>query len=62
MRNIPKIDVGLCKALEGKNWQINSLQYQFGVPDKTNGLVIPPYPAGIEAYAYRITEKTTGRL
>ena len=62
IQSVPKADSGLCRALEGKEWNIGDTIVDFNKIEKRGKDFIRPYPAGIEAYAYRVTDQQTGSL
>ena len=57
---IPSIDIGLCEALEGKRWRLGESTVRFGTTEKKGKLYVRPYPSGVEAYAYKVTDEETG--
>ncbi len=62
IKSVPKADSGLCRELEGKEWNIGDTIVDFNKTEKRGKDFIRPYPAGIEAYAYRVTDQQTGSL
>lgn len=57
--SVPKVEIDLCMALEGKRWKVGNTEIRFGVTEKKGKLNVRPYPSGIEAYAYRVTDQGT---
>lgn len=57
LETIPKVEIDLCIALEGKSWYAGERTIRFQETEKRGKIVVVPYPSGIEAYAYRVIDQ-----
>ncbi len=57
LKTIPKVEIDLCIALEGKSWKVGERTIRFQETTKRGKIVVRPYPSGIEAYAYRVIDQ-----